>query len=177
MDEIIIVEEWRNINGYLNYQVSNIGRVRNIKSGCILKPGTNHNGYLYLILCLNGKRKSRKVHHLVALAFIDNPMNKPTVDHIDCKAKFNNTVINLRWATVYEQGANKSKQLNTSSRYKGVCWYKSTSKWAAQIRIDKKNKHLGLFKSEEAAALAYNKAAIEHFGEFAWLNPVEHNQD
>ena len=55
MEEVIIeLEEWRNITGYLNYQVSNIGRVRNARSGRILKPAICCSGYAHLNLNLNG---------------------------------------------------------------------------------------------------------------------------
>lgn len=53
------------------------------------------------------KRKTYKVHRLVAETFIDNPENKPTVDHID-RDKSNNNVSNLRWATSQEQRENSS---------------------------------------------------------------------
>ena len=174
MEEIIILEEWRDVRGYLNYQASNAGRVRHTESG-VIKPYTGDSGYLQLNVKLNGKKTSRKVHTLVALAFIPNPTNKPTVDHIDSNAKLNNTIENLRWATWIEQRMNTSKQLNASSQYKGVIWTKSTSRWRAQIQIHKKSIHLGYFKSEEEAGLAYNKRAIELFGEFAKPNVIKHN--
>ena len=118
MEEIIIFEEWRNVRGYLNYQVSNIGRVRNTESDYIMKPVPNQRGYLCLGLSLNGKRTQHKVHRLVALEFLPNPENKPTVDHIDNKAILHNTIVNLRWATRNEQQLNTSTRLNTSSQYK-----------------------------------------------------------
>ena len=174
MEEIIIVlEEWRNITGYSKLQASNIGRVRNTESG-IMKPYTNVNGYSCLNVYLNEKKTIRKVHRLVALAFIPNPMKKPTVDHIDSNAKLNNTIENLRWATYMEQRMNTSKQANTSSQYKGVSWSKRGSKWEAYITIDRKRIHLGFFNNEEESALAYNNKAIEHFGEFAKPNVIEH---
>ena len=177
MSEINLFEEWRNINGYLNYQVSNIGRVKNIKCGRIMKLCASGAGYSHVNLSLNNTATTITVHRLVALAFIPNPMNKPSVDHIDNTAKLNNAIENLRWATYHEQRGNTSTRPNTSSQYKGVYWCKRSSRWIAQIRIDSKNIYLGCFKSEEEAALAYNKAAIEYFGEFAKLNIIEHNQD
>ena len=174
MEEIIIVEEWRNISGYLNCQVSNIGRVRNVKSGRILKTTINRGGYAHLNLSLNGLPKDYKVHRLVAQEFIPNPNNKTTVDHIDSKAKLNNTTENLRWATQKEQCRNRSARSNTSSQYKGVSWNKFHSRWTAYITRNVKQTHLGYFQSEEEAALTYNKEAIEYFGEFAKLNVIEH---
>ena len=173
MENIIINEEWRSISRYLNHQVSNIGRVRNANSGRIMKLGTTSGGYKYVKLSHKGVKTNFKVHRLVALEFIPNPMNKPSVDHIDSKAKINNNVGNLRWATPQEQLGNTSKQLNTSSQYKGVSWNKRDSKWEAYIGIDGRKISLGHFKSEEEAGLAYNKQAILHFGEFVKPNVID----
>ena len=176
MEEVVINEQWRSISGYLNYQVSNIGRVRNATSGLIMKLSVDHNGYHCIKLYRNGKQTNLKIHRLVSLEFIPNPHNKPSVDHIDGKAKLNNTITNLRWATSLEQQGNTTKQLNTSSQYKGVSWKKKNRKWAAAITIHGKQTHLGYFNNEEEAALAYNKAAMERFGEFAKPNVIEHNE-
>lgn len=60
-----------------------------------------------------------------------------------------------------------------TSKYKGVSWNKFAKKWSASIKLDYQKKHLGYFKCEEDAALAYNAAAIELFGkEYAQLNVV-----
>jgi hypothetical protein len=171
MAEIIINEQWRSISGYLNYQVSNIGRVRNA-SGHILKPHTSDNGYLHLKLVLNGIRKHHSIHRLVAQEFIPNPMNKPCVDHID-RIKTSNTIGNLRWATLNENQMNTPKHLNKTRKYKGVSWMKDGNKWRACIRKDGKLMHLGCFTNEEEAGLTYNEKAIEYFREFAKLNIIE----
>jgi hypothetical protein len=169
---IIVIEEWRNISGYLNYQVSNIGRVRNT-SGLILKLSTTRKGYLYLCLCLKGKQTHYEVHRLVALGFIQNPDNKYSVDHID-GIKSNNELSNLRWATRTEQRRNTSKQQATaSSQYKGVSWNKDKNKWHSYIKYNGKQNTLGYFQTQEEAALAYNLKATEHFGEFKKLNVLE----
>lgn len=76
---------------------------------------------------------------------------------------------NLRFATHSQQRRNMRKRGECSSKFKGVCWHKKLNKWQAYIRIPY-CKSLGLFKNEENAAKAYDKAAKEHFGEFACLN-------
>ena len=67
---------------------------------------------------------------------------------------------------------NRKSDRNTSSQYKGVSYFKQTNKWISYITYNNKRIHLGLFKNELKAAIAYNKKAIELFGEFAYLNKV-----
>jgi hypothetical protein len=167
----IINECWRSIDGYINYQVSNIGRVRNADTGRILKPNILPNGYYMIGLYKDGKVKRFYIHRLVAHEFIENPNNKKFVDHID-NDRTNNCINNLRWATKTENGENRLKRKNTSSTYKGVHWAKREQKWHARITIDRKQKHLGYFDDEEEAARVYNEAAKQHFQEYAKLNDV-----
>lgn len=110
------MEVWKDVVGYEGlYQVSNLGRVKSVErykdnNGTkqlvkerILKQGENKKGgYLKVDLWKNNKSKTLYVHRLVAIAFIDNPTNKPTVNHIDGNHK-NNHVSNLEWATQKEQ--------------------------------------------------------------------------
>jgi hypothetical protein len=167
------IEEWRDINGYDNYQVSNLGRVQNTTSGHVMKLFRNNSKYLCVVLSIKGTKTTHKIHRLVAQQFIPNPNNKTTVDHIDNKATENNNVSNLRWATRQEQRRNTSKQQPTSSsQYKGVSWNKKKNNWHSYIKFNGKQKHLGFFKTEEEAALAYNLKATEHFGELKKLNEL-----
>ena len=65
----------------------------------------------------------------------------------------------------------------TTSKYKGVYYHSQAHKWQARINKNKKAYYLGLFETEEAAAEAYNKAAIELFGEFARLNEIHYDNE
>ena len=159
-------EEWRNISEFPNYQVSNIGRVRDSITGRILRP-SNTNGYLLI----NLRHRTLYIHRLAATAFIENPMNKPCVDHIN-RSKSDNTINNLRWSTRSENQANIGKRSNTSSSFIGVSWKKSANKWVASIRINGRTTHLGYFSNELDAARTFNNAAIIHHGGFAVLNPL-----
>ena len=88
--------EWRVIEEFPNYEVSDCGQVRNKKTGHILKQPINPYGYYYLNLCKNGKPQTFRVHRLVAEAFIPNPNNLPLINHKD-ENKLNNNVDNLEW--------------------------------------------------------------------------------
>lgn len=95
------VETFVKIEGFEKYEVSNLGKVRNIKSGRILKPSLGNNGYLIHQLSEHSKRKTLLLHRIIATAFIDNPGKKPQINHID-ENKLNNDLSNLEWCTEKE---------------------------------------------------------------------------
>jgi hypothetical protein len=96
-------EIWQIIDDFPSYEVSTFGNIKNIKTEHLMKPQKDIPGYLSLSLLNNNKKSVRcKVHRLVAKAFIPNPENKLTVNHID-RIRSNNHVSNLEWATMTEQ--------------------------------------------------------------------------
>ena len=108
------MEVWKPIKDYEKYEVSNLGKIRSLldchgntlSTPRILKDAKNNRNYHIVQLCKDGIAKGFLVHRLVGMAFIENPENKKTIDHID-KDKSNNKVSNLRWATNDEQLENK----------------------------------------------------------------------
>ena len=97
-------EEWKKIEGYSNYSVSNLGNVRNDNTGKILRPFTcdREPGRCYLSVKLfqgkHVKSKNMRIHRLVAQAFIPNLSNKREVNHKDGD-KRNNAASNLEWCS------------------------------------------------------------------------------
>ena len=114
-------EVWKDIEGYEGlYQISNLGRVKRMYREIVIQGGfvkktsikplkckilrqkIDRYGYPGVVLTKDKKRKDWKVHRLVALTFIDNPLNKPSVDHKNT-VRTDNRVENLRWLTQKEQ--------------------------------------------------------------------------
>lgn len=104
-----------------------------------------------------------------------NSNSNLSVDHKD-RNGLNNQKENLRLATVAQQNINRKVPSNNTSNYKGVHYDKKLNAWMARISIDSKRKYLGCYKTPNKAARAYNKAALEHFGEFALLNIIVEEQ-
>lgn len=95
------MELWRDIPGYEGlYQASSFGRIRGMKRGKVLSPSAS-NGYLAVNICKGGKVVCRRVHTLVALAFIGPRPEGLQVRHLDCDKK-NNKPSNLKYGTEYE---------------------------------------------------------------------------
>lgn len=104
---------WKSVKNYNSlYEVNEKGEIRSLyhwnghkyekrKKPYILKQSNTTTGYKKVELVKDGKRKSIKVHRIVATAFIPNPMNKPYINHIDGNP-INNCVENLEWCTQHE---------------------------------------------------------------------------
>lgn len=118
----------------------------------------------YAVACVkrsDGRWTTIRMHCLI--------MGESGIDHRDGDG-LNNQRENLRVATASQNHANERPGAGGTSRFKGVYWDKSKSKWCAEIKIDRKKIHLGRFAVEEDAARAYDAAALRAWGEFARLN-------
>lgn len=121
-------------------------------------------GYAIAHTWKNGKRTTMTMHRII--------MKSPTRGQIDHKNndKLDNQKINLRLCNTSQNKANSLKHHNNKSGYKGVNWHKRDKIWYASICLNYKKYSLGYFKNKIEAAKAYDKRALELFGEFANLN-------
>lgn len=113
----------------------------------------------------NGVPQTLYLHRLIM-----NPPDGYQVDHINGNG-LDNRRENLRLCTQSQNNFN-CDSARGKSKFKGVSWEPKTKKWSAYIQVNKKKRRLGMYASEEEAALAYNRAALEIAGEFAKLNEV-----
>jgi hypothetical protein len=94
------------------------------------------------------------------------------VQHIN-KNRVDNRIENLRVPTNSQiKAGNRKTTSDTSSKFKGVAWDKSSQSWRVRVHKDNKMVHVGRYDSEVEAAYAYNEKAIELFGEFANINKI-----
>jgi hypothetical protein len=142
---------WKGIEGFPNYEVSNKGQVKNIKTGRILKPYVNLSGKrgYYKVRLTYAPRKTKQffVHRLVAEAFIPKEKEEYTdVNHID-ENKLNNVVDNLEWCTrAY------NTNYGTAQRRHAVTYRKNKGKDI--VKYDFKGNELGRFETIVKAALS-----------------------
>jgi hypothetical protein len=159
------VEEWRMIPGFYDYFVSSNGRVFSLKRFTFLRLSHDAKGYMVVNLKWNDINYVRKVHRLVALAFLKNPDSKRSVDHIN-NLKNDNRLENLRFATAKENGGNRKENKNSTTGTKGVSFNKRSKKYQAYITVDRVMIHLGWFDLLEDAKKARKIRANLVFGVF-----------
>lgn len=186
----LIPEIWKDVEGYEGYyQVSNYGRIRSTerkinyvsesrngnkfesfftKPETITKGTDNGKGYMFVSLTKNGERKNFYVHRLVAKAFVDNPQQKPQINHKNCD-KSDNKALNLEWVTLKENMQHASEngllrcseyqkeQTSKSNRGSGHGNSKLTEPDIIKIRDMRKD---GLTYKEIAQRFNVNRATI-----------------
>lgn len=104
------------------------------------------------------------MHRLVMGLSYGDPREADHIHHLP----LDNRKGELRIATAAQNSQNRRGNAACTSRFKGVCWDASRKRWLAQID----SKHIGRFLVEEEAARAYDRAAVQRFGAFAFVNNV-----
>lgn len=128
------------------------------------RKGRKPTAYAYARIRRDGREVTVYMHRLIT--------GWPMTDHINHDG-LDNRRRNLRPATPAQNAQNRRPHPGTSSRYKGVGWNRRGRNWTAVINLAGRRLYLGHFTNEEDAALAYNAAALEAWGDYAWLNPVD----
>jgi hypothetical protein len=177
------IEEWKSVVNYEGlYEVSDWGNVRSVdrtykgrnqygavfvahKHGKLLKPCYDKDGYCIVSLSKEGEHSNKKIHRLVAEAWIPNPLNKPIVGHTKPLAdgtedKTSNEVWNIQWMTVEENniyGTLRERQRDSHSGEKCYNFGKHPSEETRKkmsesqklFSISRKRNNKGRFEKDE----------------------------
>lgn len=133
--------QWRTISDFPNYEISNRGEVRNIKTKRDKALRKDKDGYLTVALWKDNKEKNVKVHRLVAYHFVDGYFEGAVVNHKD-EIRDNNTYTNLEWCDVQYNNTYNDKH---RKRTRAVNMY------------DKDGRFIREFESLQDVALHFNK--------------------
>jgi hypothetical protein len=158
-DTKTILEDWKKVIDFSEYEVSNFGNIRSLKKGIIKKitPVLNGRGYLSVCLYKDCKGHTKRVHSLIAQSFLNHKNDgttKISIDHID-NNKLNNNLLNLQLISHRE---NISKSVKNKTGLTGV--KKCIKGYASYITINNKYKHLGVFETSIEAHQKYKEEAI-----------------
>jgi len=149
-------------SGHLTRRVSVQGRGKKCLTGSVV-GSVDGKGYLHVMV----KGRFVRLHRLIF--FLLNGYVPKYIDHRDGN-RLNNRKTNLRHATVQQNMGNFKVPRHNTSGFRGVSKNSRSGKWHAQIKINGKQTYLGRFDTPEDAARRYDRAALEHFKEFARIN-------
>jgi hypothetical protein len=141
-------------------------------SGCWLWTAASKSGdYGYGVFATRkGEGWGMTIAHRVSYAAEHGDIEPGVViDHV-CHTPACVNPAHLRAGSVADNVRNMRHRPSRTSRFKGVSWHKRAKKWVAQIGIDHTTHYLGVYVDDKDAARAYDTAAREHFGEFAYTN-------
>jgi hypothetical protein len=155
-------EIFKEVVGYRNYEASNLGRIISKNKGGeyrLLNQHLDVSGYFTVgLIDNNGKLRSRKVHQIVAVCFLDHIPNGHSlvVDHIN-NVKSDNRVENLQLIS-----ARKNSTKDKSNPFTGVTLDRNSNRYRARIHINGRRVHLGMFDTPEEAHGKYLEALSKH---------------
>lgn len=152
--------DYNPLTGLFRWKVNTRGKLN--RGG--VAGSVRNDGYVFVGI---GRTKYRAAR--LAWCYMNKRWPRRFVDHKDGNPS-NNRWDNLRQADEYTNQQNRRGSRFTNNPYKGIYWSKRARKWAASIRKDGKEKYLGLHPNAIQAAMAYDSAALEMFGEFAKIN-------
>ena len=146
------------IQGFEDYSIYEDGTVISHKCGKTKerKCCINDDGYKQITLCKNGKVKTFLLHRLLAIHFIENPENKPTVDHKN-RDPLDNSLSNLRWYTIKEQNNNKGGQFEFPISKGGIYKHGKGYRYEWQENKIKKRKWFKTLELAEAFQIEHLK--------------------
>jgi hypothetical protein len=151
---IVLKNRKREVVGYAKIDSSMVEKCKPYKWH---KGGKGHSGNTDYVINCDGL----PLHRFV----MGEPPKGYTVDHIN-RDGLDNRVSNLRFATFSQNNMNKGVQKNNTSGYTGVTWDKSSHKWQARIKINRKMIGLGYYQKKSDAIKARKEAEVKYFGEF-----------
>lgn len=150
-----MIEEWKIVSEFPDYSVSNYGRVKRNETNHILSLYYPKGRYAYVCICSKNKKYNRRVHRLVAIAFIPNPLNKEEVNHKDYDIK-NNRVDNLEWMTKLENMRYSSENISKAKKGKKISDLGVIN--IVKAREEKnKNHHIYYLKKRWVVKIAYRE--------------------
>lgn len=151
-DALLNMFEYR--DGHLFWKINKRRVLSGKKAGCIRNDG-------YVVVRL--RQKQYAAHRIIFM--MHNGWLPDHVDHIDCN-RLNNKIENLRAATKSENLRNACKHHDKGAGPKGVYWNKKSKKWQANLYIDGKLQHLGLFDDLDTATLVVMETRERVHGDF-----------
>ena len=145
--------DWRPVSGFETlYEVSEDGNVLSLRNGKILKPSIDKEGY-YTHGLHNGKNNQKRLHRILAEAFLPNPENHPLIDHID-RNRLNSSLSNLRWVS---HKGNRDNSEYTRARKDSSSGHKNVLKQKnGKYQVVIKRQYIGQYDTLEEAINARN---------------------
>lgn len=166
VDQMITAEEVRRVLDYDAGTGRLTWRVTLSNRAVAGRTPTALDSHGYMVVRIHGKLYRQ---HRIAWLHATGRWAPNDIDHIN-GVRTDNSLANLREATRSQNLRNARVSGANKSGVKGVCWCNTNKRWLATIRVDGKARYLGIFRDKEAAAAAYQAAALQHHGQFARID-------